>query len=1108
MILRLLILLLTLATANAASSWYVSPTGSGNGTLGSPGALTTALAATGWASAIVPGDTLYLRAGTYAGAFSSSLAGSLGLPVTIRPYTGERAIIDSQNIGIGLTINGAYTWLWGLEVMNSNIPTRAESATRTTGIFIQAANCKVINTIAHDNWVGILASESATGSEFYGNISYNNGSQGDAPDRGHGHGFYVQNDTGTMLLRDNIAFNQFGNGIQCYGTAAHVNGITVDRNISWDNGVLRRDGDREINIVVDSATQPIISITVRSNYCYASANMVNIMMGLKETSALTQGTAYVTNNYSGGGQIGADWWTNLVVTGNTFRGGRGARSTGGLSATTLWDLNTYVSEGNFYSNWVNIDWQHWTNSFGYDFNSTYANANPTGIDKFVIPNTYESGRANVVIYNWNLANNVSVDFTGYIAPGASYTIKNAANYFGPIVKSGLYASGSLSLPMTNLTVATPVGVTTPAATGPQFNVFIVESSTSGAVISVTPSSRDYGAILVFDVKDLTFSVQNSGTDTLAGSASVTPPYTILSGGTYSLGAGLSQTVTVRYAPTVVGTNIGTVLFTGAAGAVAAVTGGATNLVPVIAVTPASRDVGTILINTTTNTTYGVTNTGTGILAGSASVGSPFTVISNWTYNLGAGLGTEVTVRYWPTSAGVNNGTVTFTGAAGATASITGTATNGLPVISVSPASRAFGTVAVGSSADATFTIWNQGTGPLTGTVSVPAPFSVVGTASYTIAPNATNIVTIRYTPVAALTSSATVTFTGGLGATTAVSGTGGAANLAVTPPTLAFGSVLAGTSTTLTFGLTNTGAISVTGTASAPSPYGITGGASYTLGPGLGQTVTVRFAPTTVGLVTANVNCTGANGAVVALSGIGTAPNLVWSPTSTNSASILTNTTKDVVMVLSNTGTASVTSNLVTVLPFVLVSPAAFTIDAGASSNITVRFVPTAAGAFSRSLTALGPPYNPVATLSGTATNQSAPLPPTWFNIFRNGRLRHGRIGPIIMKRILVLLLLTLPLLAAPNGNITLQWSAPNPAENITSFWIYSTTNATLPMASWPLLLSAPGNVTNANVTVVPGANFFVIRSSNFWGLSDFSMATNTPAVSSGRSTLNVLKAP
>lgn len=112
------------------------------------------------------------------------------------------------------------------------------------------------------------------------------------------------------------------------------------------------------------------------------------------------------------------------------------------------------------------------------------------------------------------------------------------------------------------------------------------------------------------------------------------------------------------------------------------------------------------------------------------------------------------------------------------------------------------------------------------------------------------------------------------------------------------------------------------------------------------------------------------------------------------------------------------------------------------------------------------------------------------------------------MKRILVLLLLTLPLLAAPNGNITLQWSAPNPAENITSFWIYSTTNATLPMASWPLLLSAPGNVTNANVTVVPGANFFVIRSSNFWGLSDFSMATNTPAVSSGRSTLNVLKAP
>jgi hypothetical protein len=73
-------------------------------------------------------------------------------------------------------------------------------------------------------------------------------------------------------------------------------------------------------------------------------------------------------------------------------------------------------------------------------------------------------------------------------------------------------------------------------------------------------------------KDKSFTVKNSGGGVLAGSATTKAPYSIVSGGTYNLSAGQSQTVTVRFAPTAVGTFAGNVTFTGGAGTSATVSG--------------------------------------------------------------------------------------------------------------------------------------------------------------------------------------------------------------------------------------------------------------------------------------------------------------------------------------------------------------------------------------------------------------------------------------------------------------------------------------------------------------------------------------------------------
>ena len=91
----------------------------------------------------------------------------------------------------------------------------------------------------------------------------------------------------------------------------------------------------------------------------------------------------------------------------------------------------------------------------------------------ILPNAYEPGRATIVVYNWDGSATQAVDLTGVVSPGAAYEIRNAQNFYGPPVVSGTYAGGTVTLPMTGLTPATPVGYGASALPGPAFSAFVV-----------------------------------------------------------------------------------------------------------------------------------------------------------------------------------------------------------------------------------------------------------------------------------------------------------------------------------------------------------------------------------------------------------------------------------------------------------------------------------------------------------------------------------------------------------------------------------------------------------------------------------------------------------
>ena len=215
--------------------FYVAPDGAsnGNGSINNPWDLQSAL---DYPSGVKPGDTIWIRGGTYGDGgstiFNSKLVGEAGKPITVRAFPGEQVVIDGS-----IMVYREYTTFWGLEVLNSDLKRSTAIAgsypgdiSRSDGFNVLASNTKFINNIVHDQGEGFGFWKQAVNAELYGNIVYNNGWQG--PDRGHGYSIYAQNEVGTKLIPDNITFNNFGQyGVHVYGESIQLLGFRFEGNV-------------------------------------------------------------------------------------------------------------------------------------------------------------------------------------------------------------------------------------------------------------------------------------------------------------------------------------------------------------------------------------------------------------------------------------------------------------------------------------------------------------------------------------------------------------------------------------------------------------------------------------------------------------------------------------------------------------------------------------------------------------------------------------------------------------------------------------------------------------------------------------------------------------
>jgi len=430
------------------TGFFVSPTGTSTstGTIDRPLDLPTAL--TNASGRIHPGDTVWLRGGTYHGNFRSQLTGTASKPIVVRQYPGERAIIDGGGVSTTPStwaVYGQYSVFWGFEFTNSD-PNRvlADTERRANVIANYANHTKYVNLVLHDGGVAFYNESPYYDVEIVGCVIYNVGYQ--RTDRGHSHAIYIRSNTGPVTARDNIMFSGFGYGVHVFTNPGEgeLNNVRIEGNIAFNMGTLSTNSNSD-NILFGGDAYSTGGV-VKSNYTYESPGVTakNVQVGY---GATLNGSVQVLDNYFAGGGTVLDvgYWSSLTASNNQLMGT--------ASLVTLNDASIQMS------------------TFAGQMQASL----PTATKVVLRANPYETGRANVAVYNWGQESSVSLDLSGIVPQGASYEIRNVQDLFGSPVVSGTYSGGSVTLPIRGVTPPVPVGFSSSRspATGTTFNAYVV-----------------------------------------------------------------------------------------------------------------------------------------------------------------------------------------------------------------------------------------------------------------------------------------------------------------------------------------------------------------------------------------------------------------------------------------------------------------------------------------------------------------------------------------------------------------------------------------------------------------------------------------------------------
>lgn len=540
-----------------------------------------------------------------------------------------------------------------------------------------------------------------------------------------------------------------------------------------------------------------------------------------------------------------------------------------------------------------------------------------------------------------------------------------------------------------------------------------------AQLVLTPSSLNFRNVQVGQTETQVFFLTNSGSTPATISAiGATNPVFEISGATLPVvvAAGQSISVNVTFAPaasTWVGAHLTVTSSASNSTLKIPIQGSGVPAEP-IAAQPAGLSFGQVAVGTSVTRSLVLSSTVSysETLQSIQASGTGFTITGPaMPLVLASGANITVNVTFSPRAAGAVSGDLFVSGPYfNIPLSATGVTTTTTGQLVVTPSTLNLGSVTVGSSANASGSLSaTGGSVTINAAASSNSAFKLTGlTLPATIAAGQTVPFSVAFSPAAAGSETATLSFTSNAQTTTtteSVSGTGTAAvgQLTVSPTSLSFGSVVVGNSSSASGTLSAAGAsVTISGDSTNNTGFKVSGlSVPITIPAGQSVPFTVTYSPAATGSTSATLSFTSnaqTSTTTESLSGTGTTQSgkLTVSPTAVSFGNVNLGSSATQACTLSASGAAvTVNSAAIGNSQFAL-SGASFpmTLSAGQSAEIYIVFSPTATGTDSGTLTLASNASNSTATESlsgvGTATQYSVSL--TWkastssvagYNIYR-----------------------------------------------------------------------------------------------------------------------------
>jgi len=391
------------------------------------------------------------------------------------------------------------------------------------------------------------------------------------------------------------------------------------------------------------------------------------------------------------------------------------------------------------------------------------------------------------------------------------------------------------------------------------------------------------------------------------------------------------------------------------------------VMPLVSLLPPSFDFGSVVVGTTSPPeTIALADNGNGALTiSSITASGDFSQTNTCGSSLATNASCSITVTFTPTAMGSRSGSITITdNASPATQTVSLLGTGTAPLVSLSPTSLAFPSVAVDArSSPQSVALSNTGNATLMITsIAASGDFSQTNTCGSSVGAGASCTISVTFKPTASGTRTGTVTIADNAnpGAqTVSLTGTGVIAPIvSLSPASLTFSPQPLGTgSSARTVTLKNTGKATLSISSIKPTgDFSQTNTCGSSVKAGASCTLEVAFKPTAVGTrtgaVTLSDNASPATQAVN-LTGTGTGPLVTLSPTSLTFPTQKVGTTSSAQSVkVENTGNATLRiTSLKASSNFSQNNNCGSSVAAGASCTISVTFTPKISGTITGAVT-------------------------------------------------------------------------------------------------------------------------------------------------------------